>query len=179
MTSTVRPACHEEILVICRPRGETWFAGLSLYSLGLGLRKQGDATAAAAQLREGLDLVSRVNDTPGAGWCLDVLAWSADDEGRPERAATLLSAVTGLAHAMGIVMVAEGVETVKQLRFLIDHECDAIQGTLVSPPLPHEWVEPFVVGHSPARYLRPFARAVSPSSKAPGASSAVLAEMSR
>jgi predicted ATPase/DNA-binding CsgD family transcriptional regulator len=94
-------AGHESVLAICRPRGESFYSGFAMYSLGLGLWKRGDPRAAAARLRKGLRLLRRVNDALGTGWCLDALAWIAYDEGRSERAATLLGAVTGLAHAMG------------------------------------------------------------------------------
>ncbi len=94
-------ADHEAILAICQPRGETWHAGFSLWTLGLGLWKHGDFQGAAARLRESVRRLRTVNDTVGTAWCLDALAWIAYDEGRPERAATLLGAVTRLARDMG------------------------------------------------------------------------------
>ncbi|MDR2260714.1 MAG: EAL domain-containing protein [Azoarcus sp.] len=44
-------------------------------------------------------------------------------------------AVIGLAHALGLKVVAEGVETEKQRVFLLDHDCDIFQGYLFSRPL--------------------------------------------
>ncbi|MDR0716134.1 MAG: EAL domain-containing protein, partial [Azoarcus sp.] len=44
-------------------------------------------------------------------------------------------AVIGLAHALGLKVVAEGVETEKQRAFLLDHDCDIFQGYLFSRPL--------------------------------------------
>ena len=93
--------CHEEILAICRPRGELWFSGFALWNLGLGLFKQGDSTGAATRMREGLTCLRSVNDTFASAFCLDALAWIALDEGNPERAATLVGAATQIAHAMG------------------------------------------------------------------------------
>ncbi len=48
----------------------------------------------------------------------------------------IAAAVAGLARSLGLHMVAEGVETEAQLRFLRAHHCDEIQGYLVSPPVP-------------------------------------------
>ncbi|CQR72660.1 Phytochrome-like protein cph2 [Sporomusa ovata DSM 2662] len=52
------------------------------------------------------------------------------------------SAITGsiieLAHEMGLVVVAEGVETEEQFAYLKQKGCDTIQGYLISQPLPPE-----------------------------------------
>jgi predicted ATPase/DNA-binding CsgD family transcriptional regulator len=94
-------AAHEAVLALSQPRGESWFSGFALWTLGLGLFKRGDRAAAAARLCDGLQHLRKVNDAYATGWCLDALAWIACDEGRPERAATLLGAVIRLAQAMG------------------------------------------------------------------------------
>ncbi len=94
-------ADHEAVLAICRPRGETWFVGTSLWVLGLGLWQQGDLQAAATRLRESVQRLRTVNDTLGTAYCLDTLACITFDEGRPERAATLLGVTTRLARDMG------------------------------------------------------------------------------
>jgi EAL domain-containing protein (putative c-di-GMP-specific phosphodiesterase class I) len=50
----------------------------------------------------------------------------------------IVSAIIAMAHNLRVEVVAEGVETVKQLDFLRLRGCDLIQGFLISPPLAPE-----------------------------------------
>ncbi len=50
--------------------------------------------------------------------------------------AEIADAIIRLAHALGIRVVAEGVETAEQVAFLRERRCDEIQGYVVSKPLP-------------------------------------------
>jgi diguanylate cyclase (GGDEF)-like protein len=47
----------------------------------------------------------------------------------------LVAAVTAMGHALGLRVVAEGVETFEQLRFLLGLGCDAVQGYLAGRPV--------------------------------------------
>jgi len=48
----------------------------------------------------------------------------------------ILQSVIGLAHDLGLVVIAEGIETRSQLKLLSELECDLAQGFLLSKPAP-------------------------------------------
>lgn len=56
----------------------------------------------------------------------------------------LCDAMVKIGKALGIAVVAEGVETVEQLRQLQQMGCDEIQGYFISPPVPAEAVTALV-----------------------------------
>lgn len=58
--------------------------------------------------------------------------WGVDDEKRNE---VIIASIIGLAHGLGHRIVAEGVETSKQLDFLIGLGCDVGQGYLFGRPV--------------------------------------------
>jgi len=55
--------------------------------------------------------------------------------------ASIVRASIALAHELRLRVVAEGVETADQLRFLSTHQCDEMQGFLFSPAVPPEAFE--------------------------------------
>jgi len=64
----------------------------------------------------------------------------------------IVTAVIGLAHALGLRVVAEGVETEAQLTQLVALGCDEAQGYFFAPPQPATDLQPIV---SSARRWRP------------------------
>ncbi len=62
-------------------------------------------------------------------------AFVSDVSSNPEGAA-IIPAIIGMAHSLGLKVIAEGVETAAQLHYLRAHRCDSIQGFLFSRPLP-------------------------------------------
>ena len=63
--------------------------------------------------------------------------------------AALVMAIVSLAHTLRLRVVAEGVETQEQLRFLRLLRCDEIQGYLISRPLPVEGIEKLLAAQKP------------------------------
>jgi EAL domain-containing protein (putative c-di-GMP-specific phosphodiesterase class I) len=58
--------------------------------------------------------------------------------------AEISAATLALAHNLGLKVTAEGVETLAQRDYLIQHQCDFMQGYLFSKPLPAEDVPKFI-----------------------------------
>ena len=52
--------------------------------------------------------------------------------------AKLVKAIIAMARSLELGIVAEGVETAEQYRFLIDNGADVMQGYLFSKPVPAE-----------------------------------------
>jgi diguanylate cyclase (GGDEF)-like protein len=63
-----------------------------------------------------------------------------DQLGRSARAHEIIAAMTVMAHALGMSVVGEGIETPEQLHELADLGCDEGQGFLLARPLPPDEV---------------------------------------
>ena len=71
----------------------------------------------------------------------------------------IADAIIGLGKALGLTVVAEGVETIEQEAFLRDHACDEMQGYLFSRPVSAESIPALF---NSRRWLRQiFSRAIS------------------
>jgi EAL domain-containing protein (putative c-di-GMP-specific phosphodiesterase class I) len=55
-----------------------------------------------------------------------------------DQAATIVRAVLGLGRGLRLPVLAEGVETLAELKFLANERCDEVQGYLISRPAPIE-----------------------------------------
>jgi len=58
-----------------------------------------------------------------------------------------------LAHKMGLSVVAEGVETEAQLKFLLSIGCNRVQGYLISKPMPADQIMDFFNNYVPRNEL--------------------------
>ncbi|MBR3575155.1 MAG: EAL domain-containing protein [Lachnospiraceae bacterium] len=58
--------------------------------------------------------------------------------GRSLRAETIIRSTISMAHEFGADVIAEGVETERQVAFLMDAKCDMIQGFYFYRPMPEE-----------------------------------------
>jgi diguanylate cyclase (GGDEF)-like protein/PAS domain S-box-containing protein len=113
-----------------------------------------DAEFALAKLKELKDLgVSLAIDDFGMGYsCLYHLKHMPIDFLKIDRAfitglgddqgdEAIVSGTVGLAHALGVIVVAEGVETADQQEMLRELGCDLAQGYYFAEPLPGEAME--------------------------------------
>jgi EAL domain-containing protein (putative c-di-GMP-specific phosphodiesterase class I) len=64
-----------------------------------------------------------------------------------DNCATITEASISLGHRLGLEVIAEGVETSKQLQFLRAHGCDMVQGHYIGRPMPLDAAAQFVLSH--------------------------------
>jgi EAL domain-containing protein (putative c-di-GMP-specific phosphodiesterase class I) len=63
--------------------------------------------------------------------------------GNPKKDANMVKTILNIAKNLGLSVVAEGVETQMQEKFLIDEKCDILQGYYFSKPLSKDKFEEF------------------------------------
>src|SRR5690606_35789572 len=59
-----------------------------------------------------------------------------EDIGSGDKSGAIARTIIQLAHNLDMAVLAEGVETAQQKAYLKQHGCDAIQGYLISRPMP-------------------------------------------
>ena len=59
---------------------------------------------------------------------------------------TITTTIIAMARTLGLLVVAEGVETAAQLAFLKQHDCNLVQGYWISPPLRADACLQFLLG---------------------------------
>ncbi len=62
-----------------------------------------------------------------------------------ERSRALVKSIITMSHALGLRVIAEGVETNEELELLSDYECDEVQGYLISRPQSADDITAFLV----------------------------------
>ena len=72
------------------------------------------------------------------------IAFIRDVTSSPDDAAIVLAIIT-MAHSLNLQVIAEGVETPAQQAYLLRHQCDQIQGYLISRPLPAAQITELIV----------------------------------
>jgi diguanylate cyclase (GGDEF)-like protein/PAS domain S-box-containing protein len=76
----------------------------------------------------------------------------------------LVSAMISMGRALNLTVVAEGVETQAELRFLRTHECEEAQGYYFSRPIPHDQLATLLASgfvHRPAGFTQRVAKLMS------------------
>ncbi|EME71469.1 signal transduction protein [Paramagnetospirillum caucaseum] len=68
------------------------------------------------------------------------------DIARDSRDMMLVSSIIGIAHSLGLKVVAEGIEDLDQMSILAAQECDEIQGYLIAKPMPADLAGLFLNG---------------------------------
>jgi len=58
--------------------------------------------------------------------------------------AAIAEAIIAMSHAMGIRVIAEGIETTEQQSFLVNKDCDLAQGFLFARPMLPEKIAPLL-----------------------------------
>ena len=76
--------------------------------------------------------------------------------------AAVVNTIIAMGQSLDMELVAEGVETEEQLKYLCGRDCDTIQGYLFSRPLSVEGIENFIREWNPQGVLQLCAHKAAP-----------------
>lgn len=82
--------------------------------------------------------------------------------------AAIVAAIIAMAHNLRLQVIAEGVETEDQMRFLRGHRCDEMQGYFGSPPVPPDEMRRLLEAYSAGGALLRFYAEAAVGSEADG-----------
>ncbi len=94
-------ACHEEIIQLATPLGESLHRANALTALGLDAWRRGDLVRAVELQRSGLEIELGLDDQLGTAVGLEALAWGVGALGQHKRAAHLLGTAEVLWDSTG------------------------------------------------------------------------------
>lgn len=112
-------ALCEEALGLCDSRGERWLKSYMLWDMGLVAWQLGASDRAARAGRDGLQLARRFNEQWAIAFCIEILAWTSNAEGRVDRAARLLGAADRIWRRVGAPLFG--------MQHLIDYHDQCVQ----------------------------------------------------
>ncbi|MFE5704760.1 protein kinase [Rhodococcus koreensis] len=99
-------ATYREMTALTDPQGEAFWKAESLVGLSLAMWQQGDSQRATNLAEDALRAALTVKDLFSCAWCLEVMAWTAADKNRTQRAAQLLGAADTLFCTTGSATAA-------------------------------------------------------------------------
>ncbi|MFB9907645.1 ATP-binding protein [Allokutzneria oryzae] len=113
-------AFARQVLRIAEEHQELWTRSYALYFLAMAEWSHGDLANATSHAREGLRLKRIFNDVLGQAMVIELLAWTAQSAGEPERAAVLLGASERCWSALG------GLPLLGSQHWIVPHQqCEA------------------------------------------------------
>lgn len=65
----------------------------------------------------------------------------------------ICNTIIAMAHNLGLKVVAEGVETKGQFEYLLEHNCDQVQGFLFGAAMPAEQLEENLLAQQSGKYI--------------------------
>ena len=105
-----------------------------------GLQKHGISTS-VDDFGIGYSSLNLIKEIPWDVLKLDKSLLPTTDDENPQQKALLFKYIIAMAQEMGLECIAEGVETIEQVKLLADNNCNLAQGFFFDKPLPIEEFE--------------------------------------